>query len=469
MQHWRGSERWRTITLRSHCREGEAGYDVVVNGTTGDTVRSQTVSTQLHRLSEQAKEHPQRVFTTLHHLIDVEFLVEAFGRCRRDAAAGIDHMTVNEYEVGLIERLTELLQRVHNNRYRAQPVRRVWIAKEDGSQRPLGIPALEDKILQRAVQMVLSAIYEVEFHEVSYGFRPGRSAHQALSELREGCFKNQVSSIYDADVSNYFETIEHRQLNHFLDLKVKDGVIRRLINKWLKAGVIDGEWRYYATSGSPQGGVISPLLSNIYLHHVLDEWYEKEVKPRLKGRSFLVRFADDFVIGCELESDADRLGRVVPKRFARYGLTIHPEKTRRVNFRRPSRHMETRSGLGTFDFLGFTHYWSKARSGYWVVKRKTATKRLRRTLRALWTWCRSNRHSPVHEQHRTLSRKLQGHYGYYGVRSNFRLIEVVYERAIESWRRWLGRRSSKGYLGIEAFAVFLERYPLPKPRIIHDI
>jgi len=159
----------------------------------------------------------------------------------------------------------------------------------------LGIPALEDKILQRAVQMVLSAIYEVEFHEVSYGFRPGRSAHQALSELREGCFKNQVSSIYDADVSNYFETIEHRQLNHFLDLKVKDGVIRRLINKWLKAGVIDGEWRYYATSGSPQGGVISPLLSNIYLHHVLDEWYEKEVKPRLKGRSFLVRFADDFV------------------------------------------------------------------------------------------------------------------------------------------------------------------------------
>ncbi len=204
-----------------------------------------------------------------------------------------------------------------------------------------------------------------------------------------------------------------------------------------------------------------------YLHYVLDEWYAKEVRPRLRGRSFLIRFADDFVIGCERDTDMERLGRVVPKRFARFGLRIHPEKTRRVAFRRPSRGVLTRKGLGTFDFLGMTHYWSKARSGYRVVKRKTAAKRLRRSVRALWTWCRSNRHESIHEQHRMLSKKLQGHYGYYGLRGNYKQLEVVYEKAIDTWRYWLGRRSRRGYIRKDAFRGFLDRYPLPKPRIVH--
>ena len=432
-------------------------------------MRSETVSTKLHQLTEQARRHPERVFTTLHHLIDVEFLQEAFLRLRKDAAAGVDNMTSAEYEEGLVQRLTELHLRVHTNRYRAQPVRRVWIEKEDGKRRPLGIPALEDKILQRAVQMVLQPIYETEFYDHSYGFRPKRSAHQALSQLRQSCFDCEVSSIYDADVSHYFDDIDHQQLNRFLDKRVKDGVIRRLINKWLKSGVLDGERLYYPPSGSPQGGVISPLLSNVYLHYVLDEWFVREVQPRLHGRAFLVRFADDFVIGCELASDADRLALVIPKRFAKYGLQIHPEKTRQVPFWRPSKRMTHRSGLGTFDFLGFTHYWGKARSGYWVVRRKTASKRLRRSLKALWTWCRKNRHIQVHEQHRTLSRKLQGHYGYYGIRSNYKMLEVVYEDTLRMWRRWLGRRSRKGYLTIKAFAKFIECYPLPKPRIVHAL
>ncbi|MGQ7844760.1 group II intron reverse transcriptase/maturase [Granulosicoccus sp. 3-233] len=432
-------------------------------------MRPETVSTKLHRLAEQAKRHPERVFTTLHHLIDVEFLQEAFLRLRKEAAAGIDNMTAAEYSEGLVQRLTELHLRVHTHRYRAQPVRRVWIGKEDGKRRPLGIPSLEDKILQRAVQMILQPIYEGEFHDHSYGFRPRRSAHQALSRLREGCFDCEVSSIYDADVSHYFDDIDHQQLNHFLDRKVKDGVVRGLINKWLRAGVVDGDSLYYPPDGSPQGGVISPLLSNIYLHYVLDEWFVHEVQPRLHGRAFLVRFADDFVIGCELASDTDRLGVVIPKRFARYGLQIHPEKTRQVPFWRPSKRMTHRSGLGTFDFLGFTHYWGKARSGHWVVKRKTASNRLRRSLRALWTWCRNNRHIRVHEQHQTLSRKLQGHYGYYGIRSNYKMLEVVYEQTLRTWRRWLGKRSSKGYLKIKAFAKFLERYPLPLPRVVHAI
>jgi group II intron reverse transcriptase/maturase len=294
----------------------------------------------------------------------------------------------------------------------------VWIEKEGGKRRPLGIPSLEDKILQRAVQMVLQCIYEKVFYEHSYGFRPGRSAHIALSQLRQSCFDCEVSSIYDADISHFFDDINCRHLNHFLDKKVKDGVIRRLINKWLRAGVLDDDRLYYLANGSAQGSVISPLLSNVYLHYVLDEWFVQEVQPRLHGRAFLVRYCDDFVIGCELTSDASRLGLVIPKRFARYGLQIHPEKTRQVPFWRPSKRMTHRSGLGTFDFLGFTHYWGKARSGYWIVRRKTASKRLRRTLKALWTWCRNNRHILVIEQHHTLSRKLQGHFGYYGIRGN---------------------------------------------------
>lgn len=441
-----------------------------MNRPTGDTKGSPTVSTKLHRLRVQASEHPGRVFTTLHHLIDVDLLQDAYRGLRKDAAAGIDHVTAAEYEVELVSNLTDLHHRVHTHRYRAQPVRRVWIAKEDGTQRPLGIPTLEDKILQRAVHRVLEVLYEAEFYDSSYGFRPGRSAHQALSELRERCFETRVSRIYDADVSSYVDDIDHRELNRFLDKKVKDGVIRRLINKWLKAGIVDGKARYYRASGSPQGGVISPILANIYLHHVLDEWYDKEVRPRLRGETFLVRFADDFVIGCALDSDAKRLARVVPKRFTRYGLTIHPEKTRLVNFRRPPRRDTSSKGLGTFEFLGMTHYWSKARgSGYWVIKRKTAARRLRRSLRALWTWCRSHRHEPVHEQHRTLSKKLKGHYGYYGVRGNFKQLEVVYEKAVDTWRYWLGRRSRNGYLNKASFTGFLQRYPLPLPRIVHAI
>ena len=381
------------------------------------------------------------------------------------AVAGVDDVTAEKYEVDVESNLAELHQRVHDNRYRAQPVRRVWIDKEDGKQRPLGIPVLEDKILQRAVLMVLEAIYEIEFYDCSYAFRPGRSAHQALKVLRESCFESQVSSIYDADVSSFFDEPDHRQLNRFLDKRVTDGVIRRLINKWLRAGIVEGEQIYYPASGTP--GVASPFLANLYLHYVLDEWYAKEVRPRLHGRSFLVRLADDFVIGCELDTDLERIAQVVPKRFARFGLRIHPEKTRQVAFRRPSRGVKTRTGLGTFDFLGMTHYWSKARSGYWVIKRKTAAKRLRRSVRALWTWCRSNRHEPVHEQRRTLSKKLQGHYGYYGLRGNDKLLEVVYEKTIDTWRYWLGRRSRNGYIRKDRFQDFLDRYPLPKPRIVH--
>lgn len=429
---------------------------------------SPTVSMKLRRLREQADEHPQRVFTTLHHLIDVEFLEEAYRRLNKNAAAGVDGVTAKEYEANLAENLTELRRRVHENRYRAQPVRRVWLAKEDGKERPLGIPVLEDKILQRAVAMVLECLYEGMFYDFSYGFRRGRSAHQALTALREQCVQHRASSILDADIRGYFDSINRQCLNEFLDRRVKDGVVRRLIGKWLKAGILEGERLHYAEDGTPQGGVISPLLANIYLHYVLDEWYVQEVQPRLRGRSSLVRFADDFVGMFEDAGDAERVYEVLPKRFARFGLTIHPEKTRLVPFRRPPPTQTTRGGgLGTFDFLGQTHYWSRSRKGSWVIKRRTARKRQHRAMRALWTWCRKNRHAPVHQQHRQLSQKLHGHYGYYGIRGNYAKVNAYYGHALRAWRYWLGRRSRKGKVPLGAFFRFLERYPLPRPRIVH--
>lgn len=431
-------------------------------------MRSQTVSTKRNRQREQASAHPDRVFTTLFHLIDEEWMEAAFGQTRKDAAVGVDNVTAAQYAQNLSANLQNLLQRVHDGRYRAQPVRRVWIEKENGSQRPLGIPALEDKILQRAVVMVLECIYEPQFYEGSYGFRPGRSAHQALSHLRAACFENRVSSVLDADISQFYDDIDHRWLNRFLDKRVNDGVIRGLINKWLSAGVMEGERVHYPPTGTPQGGVISPLLANVYLHYVLDEWFVQEVQPRLVGRSFLVRFADDFLIGTESQRDNERIHRVLIKRCAKYGLRIHPDKTRRVDFARPPRD-PTGVKPSTFDFLGFTHYWAKARSGWWVIKRKTAAKRVRRTLRYLWTWCRSNKHKPVHEQHQGLAAKLRGHYSYFGIRSNYGMLEAVYERALETWRRWLGRRSNTGYLSHAKFDAFLTRYPLPMPHIVHAI
>ena len=258
-------------------------------------------------------------------------------------------------------------------------------------------------------------------------------------------------------------------MREIIKQRVNDGGIIRLIGKWLKAGVVDGETLSYPEQGAPQGGVISPILSNIFLHYVLDEWYEKEVRPRLKGRSFLIRFADDFVIGCELEEDARRIMAVLPKRFERYGLTIHPEKTRLIAFKKPPQDQKKGKGKGTFDFLGFTHYWTKSRNGNWVIKRKTARKRLHRALRRAWRWCRNHRHESLKEQYRMICLKLQGHYQYYGIRGNIRMMKKLYWYVVNSWWYWLSRRSHKGKITWEKFELFQLIYPLPAPRITHAI
>jgi RNA-directed DNA polymerase len=461
--------RWGTKAHGTHRREGDAGHTDLLGGQMGDTSRSPTISTQLQWIAEQAKSYPEMVFTTLAHLMDVDFLREAYHRTRKDSAPGIDGVTADAYAEHLEENLRDLHERLRSGRYQAPPVKRHWLAKADGSQRPIGLPTLEDKIVQRAVTMLLGAIYEEDFHEFSHGFRPGHSAHQALSELREQCREQRINWIVDADVSGFFDSLGHDLLQEMLQRRVRDGSILRLIGKWLHAGVLDGETLLQPETGSPQGAVVSPLLGNLFLHQVLDEWYVEVVKPRLRGRSFLIRYGDDFVLGCELEADARRLMTTLPKRFARFGLTIHPQKTALIAFSKPSARVEGTQGKRTFEFLGFTHYWARSRRGYWVIKRRTAKKRLRRTLKALWQWCRAHRHRKVEEQHQELCQKLRGHYPYYGIRGNYRLLEVVLRHAERAWRYWLSRRSQKGTITGNKRERWRAHFPLPTPRIVHNI
>lgn len=436
----------------------------------GDTLRSETVSTKLDRIAEQAVRNPEMQFTTLAHLIDEEFLLEAFGHIKKKAAAGVDGVTAEEYADNLEANIAALYRRMRSGRYKAPPVKRVWLEKGDGKQRPIGIPTLEDKVIQRAVTMLLEAIYEQVFYACSHGFRPKKSAHHALREIRENCMNMGIRWILDADIKGYFDSIRHDILREFLRKKMNDGTIIRFIGKWLNAGVMEeGKWSSSDT-GTPQGGVISPLLSNVFLHYVLDEWFEQEIKPRMKGRCFFSRFADDFVIGFELESDARRVMDVLPKRFNRFGLTIHPTKTKLIEFGRPDRKQTSGKGKGTFDFLGFTHYWARSKRGYWVIKRKTKAKKLRSAMTAMWKWCKYNRHKPIREQGRKLRQKLNGHYQYFGITGNSKMLDVYLRHTERAWWYWLGHRHRSGHITWERFTEHhLVHFPLPRPRIVHNV
>ena len=407
------------------------------------------------------------VFTTLAHHMDEAFLTEAFHQLRKDAAAGIDEMTVAEYSQNLKENIADLHQRLVNRKYRAQPARRVWIPKSDGSQRPLAILVLEDKNVQRAVAMLLEAVYEPHFHAFSYGFRRKHSAHGALSYLRDQCQKLGINWIIDADIAKFFDTIEPEHLRTILQQRIHDRAILRLIGMWLHVGVLEEGKVVRSETGTPQGGVISPILANIFLYTVLDEWFETTVRPRMGGNCFLVRFADDFVMGFAVKTDAEKVFRVLPKRFERYGLKIHPEKSRMVQFSRPFGRQG--KGPGTFAFLGFEHYWGETLNGGWAIKRKTQGKRLRRFLSGIHEWCRKNRHLNIVEQYQTLKSKLRGHYQCYGVRGNFKMLEVAFEHTERVWKRWLSRRNSKHRLNWEQWMVRWQAVcPLPKPRVVHE-
>lgn len=427
------------------------------------------ISTKLGRIAELARNAPTMAFTTLAHHIDVDWLREAHRRTRKDGAAGVDGKTAEDYAQKLDENLRSLLDRAKTGMYRAPPVRRVHIPKGDGTQtRPIGIPTFEDKVLQRAVAMVLEAVYEQDFYEGSYGFRPGRSAHDALNVLQNITVTMAGGWILEVDIKKFFDTLDHAHLREILSRRVRDGVLLRLIGKWLNAGVLEGLELSRPDVGTPQGGVISPLLANIYLHAVLDEWFVKDVVPRLKGRAHLVRFADDFVMVFAREDDARRVHEVLPKRFAKYGLALHPEKTRLLEFRRPDL-SKGGEGPATFDLLGFTHHWGLSRKGKWIVKRRTAKDRLSRALRRATEWCRVHRHDPVRMQQRKLGKKLHGHYSYYGISLNFEAISKVFYEVKAIWRKWLSRRSNSGRLSWARMHELLERFPLPRPRIVHRI
>jgi len=435
-----------------------------------------TVFTKQERIAELARNAPTMAFTTLAHHIDIDWLVMAYGRTRKDGAVGVDGQTAAEYEANLMDNLQDLLNRAKSGTYAAPPVRRVHIPKagSPGETRPLGIPTFEDKVLQRAVLMVLEPVYETDFRDGSHGFRPGRGAHGALDALWKQTMKLGCCWIVDVDLRKFFDTIDHGHLREFLKRRVRDGVILRLIGKWLNAGVLEEGIVTVPDEGTPQGGVISPLLANIVLHYVLDAWFDDEVRPRLKGEAFLIRYADDFVIGVAREDDARRIMEVLPKRMSKYGLTVHPEKTRLVRFEPPgSRDSDTEDRRqpepGTFDFLGFTHYWGGTRQGGWVVKRKTAKGRLKRALQALTAWCRENRHEPIGAQHRTLCQKLRGHYGYYGIIGNSYSLQAFFEGARQAWRRGLSRRRRAGRVSWRAFVRLEQRYALPRARVVHGL
>ncbi len=429
-----------------------------------------SISTRLRRIARLAREDRSRVLTSLAHNIDQYFLGEAFARTRKSGAPGVDGQTAQEYAKDLGANLRSLLRRLKTGDYKAPPVRRHHIPKGRGETRPIGVPTLEDKVLQRAVAMVLEAVYEQDFLPCSYGFRPRRSAHQALRALWEGMSSMNGGWVYEVDLRSFYDTLDHGHLRSFLDERVRDGVLRRAIDKWLKAGVMEDGVVHYPEKGTPQGGVISPLLSNIYLHEVLDKWFETEVKPRLDGRAFLVRFADDFVIVCAQERDALRVAKALGNRLTRYGLRIHPEKTRLVRFKRPARKGPASGGdrPGTFDFLGFTHYWGRSRRGYWVIKRKTATKRLSRALREIGEWCRKYRHYAVRWQQKKLSAKLRGHYYYFGITCNSKAVGSYYWFTCRAWHRGLRRRTQRRMSWEKFVKKILGRFPLPNPRIVHQ-
>lgn len=433
---------------------------------------STNISTKLERIAKLAREAPDMAFRTLAHHIDIEWLHEAYRRTRKDGAVGVDRQSAEEYATNLEDNLRSLLDRAKSGTYRAPPVRRTHIPKANGEEtRPIGIPTFEDKVLQRAVAMVLEAIYEQDFLNCSYGFRPKRSAHQALADVWRQTMNVGGGWVLEIDIRQFFDSVDHQMLREILSRRVRDGVLLRLIGKWLNAGVLERGQVSYPAKGTPQGGVISPILANIFLHEVLDTWFHREVIPRLSGTARLFRYADDAVLLFSEERDAERVMEVLPKRFGRFGLTLHPVKTRLIDFRHPKRFSPKSepSGPSTFDLLGFTHFWGKTLKGKHAVKRRTAKDRFRRALKRIADWCRGNCHVEVSVQHKALGEKLRGHYQYFGITGNSRALSAFLYQVHRTWRRWLNRRSQRGSLTWDRMNRMLERYPLPPPRIMRSI
>jgi len=429
------------------------------------TPMTETMTPRLLEVMERAKRDPQMRFLSLAHLIDEEALKRAYGRIRKNAAVGVDGVTKEQYGEALESNVATLHGRMKTMRYRHQALRRVQIPKGKGKTRPIGISSIEDKVVQGAIREVLQTVYEPIFSDQSYGFRPGRSAHDAMRSLNQALARGEMNWILEADIESFFDSIDRKMLMEMLRERVADTSMLRLVGKCLHVGILDGEEYSEPSEGTVQGSSLSPLLGNVYLHHVLDQWFERDVLPRMQGKARLIRYADDFVIGFEREDDAKRMMSVLGRRFERYGLRLHPDKTRLLPFGRPDRGDPKGKGPATFDLLGFTVYWRRTRSGSWMPSLKTRTARLRQATMAVADWCRSHRHESVKEQHAALTRRLEGHFNYFGVNGNLRSLQLLVRQVERAWRKWLSRRGQRTPLSWKRFKDVLRLLPLPAPTI----
>jgi group II intron reverse transcriptase/maturase len=420
------------------------------------------MSPGLFRVAEAARRDPGRLLSLAHH-IDVDALRRAYNRIRKKAAVGIDGITKDMYGGDLEANLRELHQRLKLMRYQHQPILRVFIDKEGGKKRPIGISTTEDKIVQDVLRELLEVIYEQDFLDCSYGFRPGRKAHDALRVLNGAIYRGEARWILEADIVSFFDRLDRKHLKELLQKRIADKSLMRLIGKCLHVGVLDGGVVEVPEEGTVQGSTLSPLLANVYLHYVLDVWFEQEVRPRLRGKAILIGYCDDFVIGFERLDDAERVNDVLGKRLGQYGLELHPDKSRLLDFRRPPP-KQLGKGPGTFDLLGFTFLWKRSRRGRWYVETKTRVSSLRRAKTALNRWCRRHRHWTVKEQHTALVRRIQGHFNYFGVQGNTRSLNLLVFAVGGIWFKWLNRRSQRSTLTWQRFNDMLSEYPLPKPK-----
>jgi RNA-directed DNA polymerase len=436
---------------------------------TSPTQSGERVSQGLAGVRKAAGNNKEMKFTALLHHLTVELLRESFYSLKRKAAAGVDGVTWQEYEDGLEDRLTDLHGRVHRGAYRATPSRRVYIEKADGRERPLAVPAIEDKLVQHAVVTILNQIYEEDFLGFSYGFRPGRSQHQALDALSYALLKKKVNYVLDADIKGFFDNLDKSWLIKFVEHRVADPRILRLIQKWLNAGVMEeGKWSDTKT-GSPQGSVVSPLLANIYLHYAFDLWVNVWREKRAHGEVVVVRYADDIILGFQHQADADRFLENLQERLGMFGLELHPDKTRRIEFGRFAEENRRRRGEGkseTFDFLGFTHISGKNRLGRFTVRRKTIRKRMRAKLRDIKQQIRKRMHDPVRQTGQWLKSIVQGHFNYYAVPGNLDSLGVFRGRLMRQWWHTLRRRSQKHPISWTRTLALADRW-FPQPRVLH--
>jgi group II intron reverse transcriptase/maturase len=447
--------------------KGRAVQGTLWKERTRHTQKWESVYPQLRKVQEKARASKKEQFTSLAHYLKVPLLEGAFRRLDAKASPGIDGVKKKKYGQNIKENLCGLHESLKTMSYRASPVKRVWIDKAGGGKRPLGLPTTEDKIVQWAVVEILNCIYEEDFLGCSYGFRPGRNQHQALRALQTVLQKGRVNWVLDADLSKFFDSIDHKELMAVIEHRVKDRNILRLIGKWLSAGIVEIDGRRVRTKvGTPQGGVISPLLANIFLHHVLDTFVYDWRQKKAIGEVYIVRYADDFVICFEREDDAHVLLKTLTERFSSYKLTLNPDKTHLVRFGRQSGGPGGGKS-GTFDFLGFTHIAGKDRYGRYLAQRRTSRNSFRKSVKAVHEWCKVNRHQPVSWQYRELSLKLRGHYEYYGIRGNYDALSRFRQRVWELWRQALMRRSQKVNHN-RLYALTVETFKLPLPRITHS-